>query len=203
MRSPTNLPDPIAHQAIQHVWISITAMMMALACFSLPTSARADTSWDGTWFTCEFAQRQRAPDDGCAMFDDEGFRFSDGRLTYVRITASDETACRGEARRLDNAFAGTAHRSALPPQTAASWIFWKTAFMCAIFSANRFSIFEIRPIIAKSGRMMTDASGPQNGGSISPDIMARSQKRHLQVNPPEPVSLVIPNTRVTQGLQAI
>ncbi len=96
MRSPTNLPDPIAHQAIQHVWISITAMMMALACFSLPTSARADTSWDGTWFTCEFAQRQRAPDDGCAMFDDEGFRFSDGRLTYVRITASDETACRGE-----------------------------------------------------------------------------------------------------------
>ena len=96
VRSPTNLPDPIAHQAIQHVWISITAMMMALACFSLPTSARADTSWDGTWFTCEFAQRQRAPDDGCAMFDDEGFRFSDGRLTYVRITASDETACRGE-----------------------------------------------------------------------------------------------------------
>ena len=96
MRSPTNLPDPIAGQAIQNVWISITAMMMALACFSLPTSARADTSWDGTWFTCEFAQRQRAPDDGCAMFDDEGFRFSDGRLTYVRITASDETACRGE-----------------------------------------------------------------------------------------------------------
>ena len=96
MRSPTNLPDPIAHQAIQHVWISITAIMMALAYFSLPTSARADTSWDGTWFTCEFAQRQRAPDDGCAMFDDEGFRFSDGRLTYVRITASDETACRGE-----------------------------------------------------------------------------------------------------------
>ena len=96
MRSPTNLPDPIAHQAIQHVWISITAIMMALACFSLPTSARADTSWDGTWFTCEFAQRQRAPDDGCAMFDDEGFRFLDGRLTYVRITASDETACRGE-----------------------------------------------------------------------------------------------------------
>ncbi len=96
MRSPTNLPDPITHQAIQRVWISITAMMMALACFSLPTSARADTSWDGTWFTCEFAQRQRAPDDGCAMFDDEGFRFSDGRLTYVRITASDETGCRGE-----------------------------------------------------------------------------------------------------------
>jgi hypothetical protein len=96
VRSPTNLPDPIARQAIQHVWISITAMVMALACFGLPTSARADTSWDGTWFTCEFAQRQRAPDDGCAMFDDEGFRFSDGRLTYVRITASDETACRGE-----------------------------------------------------------------------------------------------------------
>ena len=96
VRSPTKPPHPIAHQAIQRVWISITAEMMTLACFSLSTSARADTSWDGTWFTCEFAQRQRAPDDGCAMFDDEGFRFSDGRLTYVRITASDETACRGE-----------------------------------------------------------------------------------------------------------
>lgn len=52
--------------------------------------------WQGVWFSCEFAQRQRAPDDGCAMFDDEGFTFTDGRLNYVRITESAETACRGE-----------------------------------------------------------------------------------------------------------
>ena len=52
--------------------------------------------WQGVWFSCEFAQRQRAPDDGCKMFDDEGFTFTDGRLKYVRITESAETARRGE-----------------------------------------------------------------------------------------------------------
>jgi len=51
--------------------------------------------WPGFWFTCEFANRQRAPDDGCKMFDDEGFQLADGRLRYIRITESDETACRG------------------------------------------------------------------------------------------------------------
>ena len=55
----------------------------------------ADNQWPGIWFTCEFAQRQRAPDDGCQMFDDEGFQLADGRLSYLRITHSDETACRG------------------------------------------------------------------------------------------------------------
>jgi hypothetical protein len=59
-------------------------------------TAMADTFWGGTWFTCEFAKSQAPPHDSCAMFDDEGFRFSDGRFTYVRITGSDETACRGE-----------------------------------------------------------------------------------------------------------
>lgn len=59
-------------------------------------SAEADDPWGGTWFTCEFAKSQTPPHDFCAMFDDEGFRFTDGRFTYVRITDSDETACRGE-----------------------------------------------------------------------------------------------------------
>ena len=95
MRNLTNHPDHIARQGRDCVWILITAVMVAAVWAGLPASGRADTSWDGTWFTCEFAQRQRAPDDGCAMFDDEGFRFSDGRLTYIRITASDEAACRG------------------------------------------------------------------------------------------------------------
>ena len=58
----------------------------------------ADNQWPGIWFTCEFAQRQRAPDDGCKMFDDEGFQLADGRLSYLRITHSDETACRGNKK---------------------------------------------------------------------------------------------------------
>jgi hypothetical protein len=58
----------------------------------------ADNQWPGIWFICEFAQRQRAPDDACQMFDDEGFQLADGRLSYLRITQSDETACRGQKK---------------------------------------------------------------------------------------------------------
>ena len=58
----------------------------------------ADNQWPGIWFICEFAQRQRAPDDACQMFDDEGFQLADGGLSYLRITQSDETACRGEKK---------------------------------------------------------------------------------------------------------
>ena len=72
---------------------------------SFPTAApRAggfgtpDNQWPGIWFICEFAQRQRAPDDACQMFDDEGFQLADGRLSYLRITQSDETACRGDKK---------------------------------------------------------------------------------------------------------
>ena len=54
--------------------------------------------WDGVWFTCEFAQRQRAPDDGCALFDDEGFIYQDGVLSYLRMKGSQETACRGNKK---------------------------------------------------------------------------------------------------------
>ena len=68
------------------------------------TSARAsgfgtpENQWPGIWFVCEFAQRQRAPDDACQMFDDEGFQLADGQLSYLRITQSDETACRGDKK---------------------------------------------------------------------------------------------------------
>jgi len=67
-------------------------------------SARADgfgtpdNQWPGIWFICEFAQRQRAPYDACQMFDDEGFQLANGRLSYLRITQSDETACRGDKK---------------------------------------------------------------------------------------------------------
>ena len=75
----------------------IAAMMLAALTIMMPVlPAAADDSWNGTWFNCEFARSQTPPDDQCAMFDDEGFRFSNGRFTYVRITESDETACRGE-----------------------------------------------------------------------------------------------------------
>jgi hypothetical protein len=85
----------------QYLRAMIAALMPAALLAILATSipglpAAADDSWDGTWFTCEFARSRTPPDDQCAMFDDEGFRFSNGRFTYVRITESDETACRGE-----------------------------------------------------------------------------------------------------------
>lgn len=50
---------------------------------------------EGVWFTCEFATSQSPPDDGCAMFDDEGFSVDGGKITYLRNIASSETACRG------------------------------------------------------------------------------------------------------------
>ena len=74
---------------------AVLATVALLAPTSLADSTSDDDIWAGTWFTCEFAQRQRPPNDRCTMFDDEGFRFSDGRFTYVRITESNETACRG------------------------------------------------------------------------------------------------------------
>ncbi|MBL6775240.1 MAG: hypothetical protein ISQ26_07495 [Candidatus Puniceispirillum sp.] len=54
--------------------------------------------WPGFWFICEFAQRQRAPDDECKMFDDEGFQLADGRLRYIRMHGSTETACRSNKK---------------------------------------------------------------------------------------------------------
>jgi len=79
--------------------------LLGIAGMSFPvTTARADgfgtpdNQWPGIWFICEFAQRQRAPDDACQMFDDEGFQLADGQLSYLRITQSDETACRGDKK---------------------------------------------------------------------------------------------------------
>lgn len=63
---------------------------------SLPYHTALANPWEGIWFTCEFAQSQRAPDEGCQMFDDEGFSYKDGQLSYLRMKGSTETACRGE-----------------------------------------------------------------------------------------------------------
>lgn len=76
---------------------------MSAACALKDTPALKDVSdkadiWDGVWFTCEFAQRTSAPDDGCVMFDDEGFRVNKGAITYLRMDNSEETACRGNKK---------------------------------------------------------------------------------------------------------
>ena len=57
-----------------------------------------DEEWPGFWFVCEFSQRQRAPNDGCKMFDDEGFQLAEGRLRYIRMLGSTESACRGNKK---------------------------------------------------------------------------------------------------------
>ncbi len=61
-------------------------------------TSQLEAIWAGNWFTCEFAKSQSPPYDDCQMFDDEGFRFDKGRFTYIRITESDETACKGEKK---------------------------------------------------------------------------------------------------------
>ena len=51
---------------------------------------------EGVWFTCEFARSQTPPDDGCLMFDDEGFKAREGELSYLRMIGSAETNCKGQ-----------------------------------------------------------------------------------------------------------
>ena len=43
------------------------------------TFAKNGNDWPGYWFTCEFANRNRAPEDHCKMFDDEGFQLAEDR----------------------------------------------------------------------------------------------------------------------------
>ena len=75
--------------------------LLAMLIFILPniktTQAenQTDKIWNGVWFTCEFSQRTRAPDDGCIMFDNEGFRVDDGIFSYLEMTNSTEKNCRG------------------------------------------------------------------------------------------------------------
>ena len=73
------------------------AILLIAVLASLPAHASEEglPPLEGIWFTCEFAKSRTPPHDGCAMFDDEGFRFDEGRLTYIRVTDSDETKCRG------------------------------------------------------------------------------------------------------------
>ena len=54
--------------------------------------------WNGVWFTCEFSQRTRAPDDKCKMFDNEGFKVNNGIFTYLEMINSTEENCRGNKK---------------------------------------------------------------------------------------------------------
>ena len=86
---------------LRWLMVGLVFLLSTTSVFTIASPIRADgfgtveNQWPGIWFTCEFAQRQRAPDDDCQMFDDEGFQLANGRLSYLRITHSDETACRG------------------------------------------------------------------------------------------------------------
>lgn len=74
-------------------------ILLWLLLLGVPATVSANDAlaeiWSGHWFTCEFAKSQSPPHEQCAMFDDEGFRFDQGRFTYIRITESDETECKG------------------------------------------------------------------------------------------------------------
>ena len=92
---------------IQPIMIMLTFLVIILfAAILVPLTTMADTDgfaidgeeWPGFWFTCEFAQRQRPPDDECKMFDDEGFQLAEGRLRYIRMIGSNEKACRGDKK---------------------------------------------------------------------------------------------------------
>ena len=76
---------------------SLLAVMLVI--FPNPNMAKAEDKtnkvWNGVWFTCEFSQRTRAPDDKCKMFDNEGFRVDDGVFSYLEMTNSTEKNCRG------------------------------------------------------------------------------------------------------------
>lgn len=81
--------------------MNLMLVLLVLPVFQAGADERTQASlsaWDGVWFSCEFAQRQRAPDDGCQMFDDEGFYYQDGTLFYLRMKGSQETACRGNKK---------------------------------------------------------------------------------------------------------
>ena len=86
--------------------ISTFLVLAIFAAVLMPETATADTDgfavdgeeWPGFWFTCEFAQRQRPPDDECRMFDDEGFQLAEGKLRYIRMIGSTETNCRSNKK---------------------------------------------------------------------------------------------------------
>jgi len=90
------------------IFLPVLTVMMGVLWGGAPTALLAEPlRLEGVWFTCEFARSQTPPDDKCAMFDDEGFEVTNGKLRYLRNKWSDETACRGNKK-------GQCFSSALP-----------------------------------------------------------------------------------------
>ena len=73
----------------------ITAILMLMSFAVAASDNHRLPPLEGVWFTCEFATRQGPPDDGCMMFDDEGFVVNGGKITYLRNIVFDDTQCRG------------------------------------------------------------------------------------------------------------
>jgi len=76
-------------RAFCYVFLLLVGSSMARAADDLSTTL------EGVWFTCEFTQSQTPPNDDCQTFDDEGFRFSEGTATYLRMLGSEESDCKG------------------------------------------------------------------------------------------------------------
>ena len=91
------LPLSVMSFACYIITLIITGSGLSETAFAtkIKPQSQPSGSWEGIWFSCEFAQRQRAPDEGCQMFDDEGFSYFDGQLSYLRMEGSQQTACRG------------------------------------------------------------------------------------------------------------
>ncbi len=70
-------------------------VFITILIFPLKASDENYNSFDGIWFTCEFAKSQSPPNDDCNMFDDEGFSVEGGFVTYLRILGSSEKNCKG------------------------------------------------------------------------------------------------------------
>lgn len=81
-----------------HTIISLLCGIFIILCSSGIQARPNSETLDGVWFTCEFTQSQTPPDDGCLTFDDEGFRFADGKATYLRMKGSEETSCKGKKK---------------------------------------------------------------------------------------------------------
>ena len=66
---------PMNNRVLTIIFVFAVSFLMGVAS-SNPAAATSQgfavdgEEWPGFWFVCEFSQRQRAPDDGCKMFDD-------------------------------------------------------------------------------------------------------------------------------------
>ena len=83
-------------RAVSKSYLLIVVILHFLAINLADANTNTNIIWNGVWFTCEFSNRTKAPDDGCYMFDNEGFRVKDGIFSYLEVINSKENNCRGK-----------------------------------------------------------------------------------------------------------